>query len=103
RAGKGDVRQARRADGGRTPGRLYAADQSEEVGRPRRFELTIRLTKKAPGLRRGLWFCSRIRCLSPYRNAGLSIQRAKLIDPNAFGGGRDYQFHPDGIRTLEIR
>jgi len=25
------VRQARRADGGRTQGRLYAADQSEEV------------------------------------------------------------------------
>src|SRR5580700_9045258 len=46
---------------------------------------------------------SRIRCLSPYRNAGLSIQRAKLIDANALGGGRDYQFHPDGIRTLEIR
>jgi hypothetical protein len=34
------------------------------VGTPRRFELTIRLTKKAPGLRRGLWFCSRI---SAYR------------------------------------
>src|SRR6188474_576465 len=70
---------------------------------PRRFELTIRLTKKAPGLRRGLWFCSRITCLSPYRNAGLSIRRAKLIHANALGGGRDYQFHPDGIRTLEIR
>src|SRR5438876_11606746 len=57
---------------------------------------------KAPGSRRGL--CSvRERCLSPYRNAGLSIQRAKLIDANALGGGRDYQFHPDGIRTLEIR
>jgi len=47
---KGDVRQARRADGGRTRGRLYAADQSEEVGTPRRFELTIRLTKKGPRL-----------------------------------------------------
>jgi len=33
----------------------------------------------------------------------LSIQRAKLIDANALGGGRDYQFHTDGIRTLEIR
>ena len=32
RAGKGDVRQARRADGGRTPVRLHAAGQSEEVG-----------------------------------------------------------------------
>src|SRR5262245_10250010 len=53
RAGKGDVRQARRADGGRTPGRLYAADQSEEVGRLRRFELTIRLTKKSPRLAQG--------------------------------------------------
>src|SRR5262245_27185686 len=46
---------------------------------------------------------SRIRCLSPYRNAGLSNRRAKLIHANALGGGRDYQFHPDGIRTLEIR
>src|SRR5688572_8506019 len=42
-------------------------------------------------------------CLSAYRNAGLSVQRAKLISANALGGGRDYQFHPDGIRTLEIR
>src|SRR5580704_11292143 len=46
---------------------------------------------------------SRIRCLSPYRNAGLNIQRAKLISANALRGGRDYQFHPDGIRSLEIR
>src|SRR5262245_19890815 len=45
----------------------------------------------------------RKRCLSPDRNAGLSIRRAKLILANAFGGGRDDQFHPDGIRTLEIR
>src|SRR5262252_1532619 len=51
----------------------------------------------------GVFFSSRLRCLSPYRNAGLSIQRAKLIDANALGGGRDYQFHPDGIRTLEVR
>src|SRR5579863_9879694 len=58
---------------------------------------------KAPGSAPGALFRSRIRCLSPYRNAGLSIQRAKLIDANALGGGRDYQFHPDGIRTLEIR
>ena len=42
-------------------------------------------------------------CLSAYRNAGLSVQRAKLIPANALGGGRDYQFHPNGIRTLEIR
>ena len=42
-------------------------------------------------------------CLSAYRNAGLSVQRAKLIDANALGGGRDYQFHPNGIRSLEIR
>src|SRR5439155_14377414 len=42
-------------------------------------------------------------CLSAYRNAGLSVQRAKLIPANARGGGRDYQFHPNGIRTLEIR
>src|SRR5215467_16212390 len=62
---------------------------------------TLRDSGTWAALRRGLWFCSRIRCLSPYRNAGLSIQRAKLIDANAFGGGRDYQFHPDGIRTLE--
>src|ERR1700751_703418 len=46
---------------------------------------------------------SRIRRLSPYRNAGLNIQRAKLVDANALGGRQDYQFHPDGIRTLEIR
>src|SRR4029079_10349515 len=43
------------------------------------------------------------RYLSPYRNAGLGIRRAKLIHANALGGGRDYQFHPDGIRTLVIR
>src|SRR6476620_11100198 len=42
-------------------------------------------------------------CLSAYHNAGLSIRRAKLIPANALGGGRDYQLHPDGIRTLEIR
>src|SRR5262245_66643228 len=66
------------------------------------FERTIRRTKKPPA-RAGALFSSRIRCLSPYRNAGLSIQRAKLIHANALGGGRDYQFHPDGIRTLEIR
>src|SRR4029453_19299882 len=58
---------------------------------------------KAAGLPRGLVFCSRISCLSPYRNAGLSVLRAKLIHANALGGGRDYQFHPDGIRALEIR
>ena len=34
--------------------RLHAADQCEEVGTPRHFELTIRLAQKAPGLRRGL-------------------------------------------------
>lgn len=34
RARKGDVRQARRADGGRTPVRLHAAGQSEEIGTP---------------------------------------------------------------------
>ena len=33
---------------GAPPGRLHAADQPEEVGTPRRFELTIRLTKKPP-------------------------------------------------------
>jgi hypothetical protein len=43
-----------------------------------------------------------LRFLSAYRDAGFSIQRAKLIPANAIGGGRDYQFHPDGIRTLEI-
>ena len=43
--------------------------------------------QKSPRLAPGALFSSRIRCLSPYRN----------------GGGRDYQFHPDGIRTLEIR
>src|SRR5665213_3751867 len=53
RAGKGNVRQARRADGRRTPGRLHAADQCEEVGTPRPFELTIRLAKIVLGLRRG--------------------------------------------------
>ena len=36
--------------------REVRSDQPEEVGTPRRFELTIRLTKKAPGLRRGLCF-----------------------------------------------
>src|SRR5690606_8165196 len=41
--------------------------------------------------------------LSAYGNAGLSIHRAKLIDAHALGGGRDYQLHPDRIRTLEIR
>src|SRR4051812_42319919 len=41
--------------------------------------------------------------LSAYRNAGLSVRRAKLLPANALGGGRDYQFHPHGIRTLEIR
>ena len=33
----------------------------------------------------------------------MSVQRAKLISANARRGGRDYQFHPEGIRTLEIR
>ena len=33
----------------------------------------------------------------------MSVQRAKLIPANALGGSRDYQFHPDGIRALEIR
>src|SRR6185436_1559784 len=61
----------------------------------------LRARKKAPGSP-GAFFSSRIRCLSPYRNAGLST-RVKLIHANALGGGRDYQFHPDGIRTLEIR
>src|ERR671912_1575531 len=42
-------------------------------------------------------------CLSAYHNAGLSVRRAKLISANALRAGRDYQFHPDGIRTLEIR
>src|SRR5688572_32655695 len=42
-------------------------------------------------------------CLSAYHNAGLSVQRAKLISANARGGGRDYKLHPNGIRTLEIR
>src|SRR6187455_1386238 len=41
--------------------------------------------------------------LSAYHDAGLSVRRAKLIPANALGGGRDYQFHPDGIRSLEIR
>src|SRR5687767_13048960 len=41
--------------------------------------------------------------LSAYHNAGLSVQRAKLISANALGGDRDYKLHPDGIRTLEIR
>src|SRR6204780_293703 len=59
--------------------------------------------QKSPRLAPGALFSSRIRCLSPYRNAGLSNRRAKLIHANALGGGRDYQFHPDGIRTLEIR
>src|SRR5580698_8481234 len=59
--------------------------------------------EKSPRLAPGAWFSSRIRCLSPYRNAGFSIRRAKLIHANALGSGRDYQFHPDGIRTLEIR
>src|SRR5580704_462469 len=40
------------------------------------FERTIRRTKKPPTRARAL-FSSRIRCLSPYRNAGLSIRRAK--------------------------
>jgi hypothetical protein len=31
-----------------------------------------------------------LNCLSAYHNAGLSIQRAKLIPANALGGGRDY-------------
>src|SRR5690242_8345805 len=59
--------------------------------------------QKSPRLPPGALFNSRISCLSPYRNAGLRIQRAKLIHANALRGGRDYQFHPDGIRTLEIR
>ena len=42
-------------------------------------------------------------CLSAYHNAGLSVQRAKLISANALGRGGDYKFHPNGIRTLEIR
>jgi hypothetical protein len=64
---------------------------------PRSFQPAITEDFRTSAIR------SRIRCLSPYRNAGLSIRRAKLIHANAFGGGRDYQFHPDGIRTLEIR
>src|SRR5215475_6790245 len=59
--------------------------------------------QQSPRLAPGALFSSQIRCLSPYRNAGLSIRRAKLIDANALGGGWDCQFHPDGIRTLEIR
>src|SRR4029453_15942467 len=55
--------------------------------------------QKSPRLATGALFSSRIRCLSPYRNAGLST-RVKLVHANALGGGRDYQFHPDGIRTL---
>src|SRR5262245_64908274 len=58
--------------------------------------------QKSPRLAPGAFLSSRIRCLSSYRNAGLST-RVKLIHANALGGGRDYQFHPDGIRTLEIR
>src|SRR5262245_63732964 len=58
--------------------------------------------QKSPRLAPGAFFSSRIRCLSPYRNAGLST-RVKLVHANALGGGRDYQFHPDGIRPLEIR
>lgn len=46
--------------------------------------------QKSPRLAPGALFSSRIRCLSPYRNAGLSIRRAKLIHANALGGGRDY-------------
>src|SRR5215813_12627237 len=63
----------------------------------------ISAAQKSPRLAPGALFSSRKRCLSPYRNAGLSIRRAKLIHANALGGGRNYQFHPDGIRTLEIR
>src|ERR1700733_7387948 len=46
------------------------------------FELSNMLgtPKKSPRLAPEAWFSSRIRCLSPYRNAGLSIRRAKLID-----------------------
>src|SRR5690606_3699080 len=61
------------------------------------------VSRTSPRLAQGALFCSRNNCLAAYRNAGLSIQRTKLIDANAVGGGRDYQFHPHGIRTFEIR
>src|SRR5215831_10141559 len=61
-----------------------------------------RPAQKSPRLAPGAFFSSLNGCLSPYRNAGLST-RVKLIHANALGGGRDDQFHPDGIRTLEIR
>src|SRR5678809_1423447 len=59
--------------------------------------------QKSPRLAQGALVSPRKRYLSSYHNAGLSVLRAKLIHANALGGGRDYQFHPDGIRTLEIR
>ena len=80
------------------------------ISRPQRRVRSARLHPSeisisgfGPPLAPGALFSSRIRCLSPYRNAGLSNRRAKLIHANALGGGRDYQFHPDGIRALEIR
>src|SRR5215813_4689095 len=67
------------------------------------FERTIRRTKKSPARAGGfVQFANKV-LLSPYRNAGLSIRRAKLIHANALGSSRNYQFHPDAIRTLEIR
>ena len=78
--------------------------QPESISRRERSILNgLSAAQKSPRLAPGAFFSSRIRCLSPYRNAGLSIRRAKLIDANALGGGWDYQFHLDGIRTLEIR
>src|SRR5262249_50053268 len=68
-----------------------------------RFLNGLSAAQKSPRLAQGALVSPRKRYLSPYRNAGLSIRRAKLIHANALGGGRDYQFHPDGIRTLEIR
>src|SRR6185369_17954715 len=59
--------------------------------------------QKSPRLAQGALVSPRKRYLSSYHNAGLSVLRAKLIHADALGGGRDYQFHPDCIRTLEIR
>src|SRR5688572_11908749 len=59
--------------------------------------------QKSPRLAQGALVSPRKMYLSAYHNAGLRVQRAKLIPANTLGGGRDYQFHPNGIRTLEIR
>src|SRR3984885_11675839 len=80
---------------------LLPEDNDDRI-RPR-LALRCGTKQKSPRLAPGALFSSRIRCLSPYRNAGFGIRRAKLIHANALGSGRDYQFHPDGIRTPEIR